>query len=66
MDILEKIVALASSSVFSFVIVILSISFLSLFSYLCYRAGRDLEVFFIERRRLIDEKNFREEDDIDA
>lgn len=60
---LEKIVALASSGTVSLIIVILGISFLAWFSYLCYRAGRDFEVFLLERQRLRDELILREEEE---
>lgn len=60
---LVQLVNLASSSVIAFVIVILAFSFLAWFSYLCYRAGRDFEVFLLERQRLRDELILREEDE---
>ena len=63
MTILEKIVALASSSTVALITVILAICFLAWFSYLCYRAGRDLEVFLLERQRLRDELILREEEE---
>lgn len=61
MDFLKAVVELASLGPMAFITVVLSLLAAVVTIYLIYRGIRDFEVFLIERRRLEDEKNIKEE-----
>ena len=60
---LQQLITLASSSTVALIIVLCGFFLLFWFSYWCYRAGRDFEVYLLERQRLRDEMILREEEE---
>lgn len=62
MSSLEQLVALASTGPIEFITVVLFLLAAVATIYLFYRAGRDFEVFLLERKRLEDEIYFKEEE----